>query len=332
MSFWKRDAKPSDTDQVPADDSRGQAAKWTNGSALGSKVVTLVLIGGWLCAPIALYMANGARTVAAAAASAPVVAETDQLTALQQSTGSYAVGFVSAWLSATQSDTSALETYIVDAPTVANAEPFEFRNMAVASVQPAADGVVAVVVAADVKEPAPSADEEPVWARRYFQVAVDARDEQIGAVALPAPVAGPAQTKSTALSYGYQVPMSSKVAQTITAFFGAYLAGMGETEPYVSPTTRIEPISPAPFVSVKPVTFEGDADPSDTPAEGEQVAVLSTVTAENANGQSLTSTYSVVLTARTGRWEVTSIDTSPLINQSTKTPAPTETPANPTTK
>lgn len=307
-----------------------QAARWTNGNLLGTRAITVVVVAVWLCGPLALFVAHGASMTARehATRTAPASA---QLSTLQQASGALAVGFVSSWLSATPTNPGQLQSYLSVTPSTLSQTPFTFRNMAVASVSPqkGGSGLVDVVVAADVQESQLQGGKQTqAWVRRYYQVAVDTTGHQLAVVALPAPVSGPAVTsKQPGLGYGAQLPTTAKASQTVTLFLEAYLAGQGETEPYVSPSTTIPAITPAPYSQITPVAYLADQTPADDPADGATVAVLATVTAQNQVGQQVTATYTLQLRARAGRWEVKALETSPVLaDVADSTAAPTPSP------
>lgn len=321
--------KPRDaTKETPSPKSKApvKTSGWTNGPLLGAKAVSVIVVIGWLCAPAALVVAFAkptSRPVAAVeSAEAP-------LTALQQSAGAFSVGFVGAWLSSTTNDMTALSPYISTTPASVGEQAFDNRNLTVAEIVPA-DGtdLVSVLVSADVYEK-PVADEDPLWVRRYFEVVVDTAGGKLAALGLPAPKAGPTTGKATeGLTFSNQLQGTSPAAETVTLFLTAYLTGQGSTSSYLTPGVQIAPIGPAPYSELAPSTLYANQPPAEDPADGDAIHVQATVALQNANGQAVTATYWLHLTARTGRWEVTDLSaTAP--NQS-ETPAATPAPPTPT--
>lgn len=293
-----------------------QAAKWSNGSALTSKLVSVLVLLAVLCGPLALFIAHGAQV---AAGRRPAVNSSgQQFTASQQSTGAFSIGFVAAWLGASQADSTALSNYVSQIPATLSTTPFAYRNLAVASIQTdTGPNMVTVIVSGDVQDPQLSTDHPVTWPRRYYQVTVQVHGTKLTATGLPAPVAGPAtSTDSPNLGYGTQLPTTDKAGQTVTLFLAAYLSGQGATEPYVSPASTINAIKPAPFTQVTPVSYTADQAPASSPADGDQVQVLATVTLQNAVGQSLTASYALELRARAGRWEIRAIQPAPVLAES----------------
>jgi hypothetical protein len=309
----------------------GQGSRWTGGRALSAKVVGVLLVGGIFCGPAALVFGLS-RGLAVTATNDS--AKNAGLSAVEQSTGSYALAYVGAWLGASKTNPTELQKY-VDASTIQNLTDlaWSYRDAAVVSIAPPAKGNIAtVVIAANVKELTSGTTNDgttETWPRRYFQVAVtvDKSTGDLGVAGLPAPVAAPGKmTRTPELVYIMQLPPDSAAATAVTAFFGAYLAGSGDITRYVSPSTQISAIAPAPYAAVGANDLRVDKVPTGTPADGDRTRVLATVTLTNALEQRLTSTYALTITARADRWEVTSIDPAP--QEKTSTGSTTSTPAS----
>lgn len=338
MGLWSNTPKAPKAPKAGKDDTEktpavGQGSSWTGGRALSAKVVGVLLIGGIVCGPAALvYGFTRGPDVAAADDSG----KTAGLSAVEQSTGSYALAYVGAWLSASKTNSAELQKYL-DASTIQNLtdQAWSYRDAAVVSITPATQSnITTVIVAANVKEFAASTTDDgttETWPRRYFQVAVtvDKSAGDLGVAGLPAPVAAPDKNATAPeLVYITQLPPTSAAASAVTAFLGAYLAGSGDITRYISPSTQISAITPAPYAAVEADELRVDKVPSEQPADGDRTRVLATVTLTNALEQRLTSTYALTLTARADRWEVTSIDPAPQEKTSPgRTTSPTSTPA-----
>lgn len=307
-------------------DTTAQTAQWTNGADLGSRGVTIAIVAALVCGPVAL--AFTALSGGGSSEAATRVVSSEQPSPLQQSAGSFAAGFVGAWLAADRDDSSALDAY-----TTANIElpkaGFQYRDLAVASANTTTDGLAQIVVAANVKDDTVDADKGDQWPRRYFQVTVADGGNKLSAVGLPAPVAGPRHTTDgISLGYGETISTSSAAGKTVNAFLAAYLTGQGDTEPYTAPSKSIPPIDPAPYTSLSVSTLTATTTPSDHPTDGASVNVYATVTVSNSVGQQVTATYPITLRARADRWEVSALGTAPtLSNSDAATPAPSATPA-----
>lgn len=324
--FTRKPAAETSTEPTPAPD-RAQAATWSNGSRLGSKGATILVVALLACGPIALgvAMSNGGPSVAA-----PQAEHTTQASPLQQSAGSYAESYVGAWLSATQDDSTALESYTtINVPQLPQTG-FTYRDIAVASVTTdTGDKLTQVVVAANVKDTTVDAAKGDQWPRRYYQVVVSSRGDKLATIGLPAQVAGPRQsTDAPQTGYGQSISSSSSAGKTVTAFLAAYLTGQGATEPYTAPSTSIAPVDPAPFSDLTVGSIQGVTTPAEHPADGSTVQVYVTVTSSTALDQTSTSTYTLTLRARADRWEVASIGAPPALSGAAdSTPHPTSTPS-----
>lgn len=348
MGIWKREPrapKPQGSDGG-VDRRTGERAPalgstWTNGRALGTHLVTGGLIAAIVCGPVGVVIALARGNDAVAVQSSQ---STGVLPASEQAAGSYAAGYVGAWLSASQDDTTDLARYI-DPSTVQNITrtPWTYRDLSVVSIEPGTGtALTTVVVAANIEEAAPAttAANGPTqtWPRRYFQVAVQITGAgAIAPVGLPAPVAGPAESKKTVdLIYTTPLSPSSTLAQTVTQFLGAYLANSGNITRYTAPGSEINAVRPAPFSSISPTNLLVDQAPADHPTDGARVRVLATVSLTNAANQRLAATYALTLTARSGLWEISSVDAAPT-EQATKsststTPSAPQSPTGGATK
>jgi hypothetical protein len=166
-------------------------------------------------------------------------------------------------------------------------------------------------------------------ALRYFQVPVASAGEHTAgrwaysALSAPAEVAAPTLAPAPALAYGPLQPASpgDARAQTVQQFLTAYLAGStdGGLDRYLSPGTVMQPVTPPPYtaVEVEEIAAAGpDAnDPSATgrvPVDGSRQQVMVTVRATGRDSDRIPLAYAFALTARAGRWEITSLDPAPL--------------------
>lgn len=330
MKIFGRKSTNAAAPAAPAD-GVVESAGFTNGSLLGSKAVTVLVLVAIACGPVAIGM-----LVARGQSSTPVAAftESGELTPLQQATGSFAIGFVGSWLSATKEDSTALETYVTTAPPGLGDIPFEYRNLAVVETVPADDATtVTVMVGADVMEQ--TGEEEPAWIRRYYEVVVDTASDRLAAIGYPAPVVGPQSTAGAAgLGLNTQLASDSPAVETIQLMLAAYLIGQGSTSSYLTPGVNIPAITPAPFTLLNSVSFFAEEQPSPSPVDGETTLVQALVTLQTTEGRTVTAMYFVDLTARAGRWEVTSLSTSQSSStaQVEESPAPTPSSTDDTTE
>ncbi|NGN63191.1 conjugal transfer protein [Streptomyces sp. A7024] len=170
-------------------------------------------------------------------------------------------------------------------------------------------------------------EEDAQPALRYFQVPVQAATQKAGsrayvALALPSEVAAPKQAKTPALAYGQMAPASDQDprVQTARSFLASYLAGQGDLSRYLSPRTRLSPVTPAPYEAVEVEEFAADRQMGEgPPPDGVRMRLLIQATATRGE-QATPLQYALTLTSRAGRWEVTSLDPAPAF---ATTPNPT---------
>ncbi|MFI8930620.1 conjugal transfer protein [Streptomyces sp. NPDC053474] len=158
---------------------------------------------------------------------------------------------------------------------------------------------------------------------RYFQVPLKAA--QVGgtlvAATLPAEVSMPAAQDEAVLAYGpvRSAQASDPAVDTLTAFFGAYLAGHGELARYVSPGTRLAAVRPAPYESVtvdqlRVAGASADDGQVGPPSGRERLRLVVQVRGERADGVAQPLAYALTLAGRDGRWEVAALDATPALN------------------
>lgn len=305
-----------------------KGSSWTHGRQMSGRLLSGALFLAIACGPVALFAA-AARP--AAIASAPTQTQVAGLTSEQQAAGGYALGFVGSWLGATKDAPGDLGSY-VDLASLRqlSAQPWQYRDVSVVSITPVKDTTFTnVVVAANVKELTVSDSSDSsstTWPRRYFQVAVSTGEDTLRVVGLPAQVSAPVQGKTTALVYSQTIASSDPAAETVSAFLGAYLAGSGDLSRFSSPGTEFTAVTPAPYANVNVVELRSDIVPSKTPADGGTVKVLATVSLLSPLEQQLTSTYTLTLTARASRWEVSAIDLAPQATSEQKSASPAPSP------
>ena len=297
---------------APGGDARG-ISQWTGGPALGTKVCTVVLWSLLAAGPMglgaglmALSSAGSARPVTQSAAAGPAAGE-------QVVAGEFAERVVLTWLSATAGQEKQLSALVGAVSWTAPKKAYTAANVTVASAHQVGS-VWSVVVAADVSA------EGQVPVRRFYQVPVSIQEQAgegraVTALTLPAPVAGPSVVAAGRSAYARPVPGDGAVAETVSQFLGAYLAGSGDVSRYVSPAapTAIVAVTPAAYASVdvQDISAATDVDPAAVPSEGAQLKVLVSAEAITSPDQSSAVVYALTLQARAGRWEVFGIDAAP---------------------
>jgi hypothetical protein len=286
-------------------------ASWTGGNTWATRGATVglwtVLLGWPVIAGLVIPEPGSAST----AAPLPVSTVRD---VSEQTAGAQASAYVAAWLSASKTDSAALQRYMSTSGMRLPDQGWAFRDLAVVSVGEATTaGLVPVQVAASVEETSIDTD-VPVtsWQQRYFQVTVQVDGDAVGVVGMPTPVAGPAAPEDAArFGYGASVPSSSAAAATVSSFLAAYLTGNGELSRYTTPGVEFRPITPAPFSAVTVDDVTADTAPAEEPEDGDVLHLVVETTLVAATGQSLAADYALTMTARADRWEVTSLDSTP---------------------
>lgn len=149
---------------------------------------------------------------------------------------------------------------------------------------------------------------------KYFAVPVVAKESAGGAGAFlvtapPAQVAGPSVAASGALQFENRLPSDSELVSSLGEFFGAYLAGVGEVERYLSPDTELAAVADAGYtaVRVEEVSADSELAAGPVPEDGTSVRVQARVTALAAKAEQWPLAYELTMTARSGRWEVAAL-------------------------
>lgn len=286
------------------------------------------VFAAWTCVGL---LAIGATLGAAsflAPKPQPVVQQTG-VSPKQQRAGAEATGFVSAWLSATSTNSDALNRYLGNKPaSIASRNPVEARNLSAASIETASNGSLVVTVSGEVKTnpaataagketPAATASAVPSasagWVQRWWTVALSEQAGGFAVLGLPSPVAGPGQGSAPSLAYQYAA--SPELTKAITDFLAAYAAGIGDVSRYVSPGSGIGAITPAPYTevrvrSVNTVDEVAGGAPKDR-TEARALVVVDLVVGDVQQQ----SQYALKLTARGGQWEVSTVDPAPVLTQ-----------------
>ncbi|MGW2841909.1 conjugal transfer protein [Streptomyces sp. NPDC001493] len=150
---------------------------------------------------------------------------------------------------------------------------------------------------------------------KYFAVPVLASASAGGAGGFtvtgePAQVAGPSTILNGSSRYERRLPSDGEVVTSLEAFFGAYLAGVGEVGRYLSPQTQLTAVSGTGYSAVRVEEVFADSQAADgpVPRDGSRVRVQVRVTALGGESAEWPLSYALTLTARSGRWEVTSLD------------------------
>ncbi len=181
------------------------------------------------------------------------------------------------------------------------------------------------VTVAVTGRPDPTEEEpDPAPHLRYLRIPILVDDAAARVVGLPAIVPAPEPAEQPRLAYTAELTTVDAIAAAAEGFMTSLLLGNGDVARYTTPGTEITPVTPAPYADLtvsSVMAIPTDVDPAEV-TSGEQVEVLVTVAATAGSGTDRLN-YPLLLTARDGRWEVTTIRSSPLLETS-ESELPTE--------
>ncbi|WP_405933694.1 conjugal transfer protein [Streptomyces sp. NBC_00827] len=257
--------------------------------------------------PIALGVAitSTPTTVEAATEAKPTAVHT---TAVAADPAGYAQLFVSTWLRSSADDASTAQARLAQslAPDVELPDPaagVQSTPQAVTAVRSAqrTGGAWSVTVAAQYAD----------GSVRYYAVpvAADRAGASFAVTGAPGVVAGPARAEALTSPYGVSVP-EGDLSSAVGEFLAAHLTGAGEVSRYLAPGVKLSAVSTAPYaaVTVQQVSAVEEASAAEqVPADGTKVRVLAQVEAQDAGGR-WPLAYELALTARSGRWEVSALE------------------------
>ena len=319
----RSDLPPSSGGGDDGGDQPPPVVEWSNGPALVTKAWGVALALALLAGPAALVWTLVRPEPAPVSTSSGAENTTETAAASER-----AVELVETWLRADSNDQQLIAS-LTNAPVgTLPQEGLTIRDSSVAQVEQAADdGVWSVTIGVDVAEPAPNApaagegEEEKValvWVRRYFQVPVlvDRTDTEwsgpdlaVTALALPAPVPGPAAAVDPPnLDYPETISPTTTAGESIAGFLSAMVAGDGEITRYLRPGTAVSAVTPAPYSAVAVMGIKGSHEVTENPADDEGTHALTTVELTRLDGNKTTAQYVLTLVARDGRWEVAGLE------------------------
>ena len=262
-------------------------------------------------AALAVAITSASPTVKAATPPKPTTVRT---TAAASDPAGYAQLFLHAWLRSSADDADSAQARLAQsmAPDVelpdpaADAQPAPPWVTAVRSAQ-RAGGAWSVTVAAQYSD----------GAVRYYAVpvAADRSGASFTVTGTPAVVARPVRATVAKSPYALTVPESDLPA-AVGEFLSAYLTGAGEVDRYLAPHLSLPPLSPAPYTAVmvqQVMAVEEVAAAEQVPADGTKVRVLAQVEARDASGR-WPLAYELALTTRSGRWDVTALESGTALN------------------
>ena len=287
-------------------------------SSLLTKAWSGLLVTALALGPVGAALGGLAWVQMSAQPAAVQAASSTDRSGEQAMAGEFGQRVVVAWLTSTQDQPWALLALCKDASLAGlPAEAYQVRDVTVADIVWTGH-LWSVTVAATVTDVRQTA-------RRYFQVPVQVASGSVSVVMLPSPVAAP-RVNLASTNYQVQLATSSPPGATVGQFLTAYLSGSGDLSRYLTPGVAMDPISPAPYTTVRLTDLRAatDIDVAKTPADGQQLRVLVIASAAVTQRQSSPVAYALTLRARAGRWEIFSIDQAPdgAISAATAAPIP----------
>lgn len=155
-------------------------------------------------------------------------------------------------------------------------------------------------------------------ARRYFLAPVVVTPAGVRAAMLPAEVAAPASDITVDLGYRYRLSPQTPVVVSAAEFLSAMLTGVGDVSRYLTPGVTVTAVSPPPYRAVTIGTALSSVDLSATDrqaplVDGEVVRLLVTTSQKTNTADAVPGQFALTMTSRGGRWEVSGLDSSPLL-------------------
>ncbi|MDF1595735.1 MAG: conjugal transfer protein [Acidimicrobiia bacterium] len=221
--------------------------------------------------------------------------------------------FIASYVAAGAESSGGAESILgADSPTSVQDGAWSATSTVSLGAQEVAPGYYAVTVAAEVvahvTEPGRAPATVPTGTR-FFAVGVAETRNGWTATGLPSLISAPPNVEAPALLVDRLdgLDVEPAVAELLAEFFAAYLASEGDLTRYVAPALEIVAVQPPPFVEIE-VAAAGSAEPSDgvTP-----ISVL--VRGTDSDGRAQLLEYSLMVSQRDGRWEVSDLLPAPLL-------------------
>jgi len=223
----------------------------------------------------------------------------------------FARDYVSTYLSAKVGDEEQLARYVtvkdLQLPPVGAA--FTDTDVAFAKQVSVTDDGVAVwtVTVSGLVNGNTAADAQ----RTFYRVPVAVYNGAPRAAGLPMQVAPPAVGVDLRLGYRNAVSLKSPLAQTAAGFVTAYLTGGEDFSRFVTADSRETPIIPAPYMRVEVISVGANVGSDGNNATQAEVYVKVAARTKNYTLTSLA--YPLSMRTVEGRWQVVSINATPLL-------------------
>ncbi|MGW1616394.1 conjugal transfer protein [Streptomyces sp. NPDC002285] len=281
-----------------------------------SRLAVWTVIGA---GPIALGVALASTPTTVHAADPPKPSAAVRTTAATAADpAGYAQLFIHAWLRSSADDATSAQSRLAQsmAPNVELPDPAaaaQSTPTSVTAVRTAqrTGGAWSVTVAAQHAD----------GRLRYYAVpiAADRAGNSFAVTGTPAVVAGPETAEVPKSAYGVRVP-ESDLSAAVGQFLTAYLTGAGEVARYLTPGVSLSPISPAPYTAItmqQVSAVEEAAAAEQVPADGTKVRVLAQAEARDTGGR-WPLAYELTLTARSGRWDISALESGTTLDGSAR--------------
>lgn len=223
----------------------------------------------------------------------------------------FARDYVTAYLSAKAGDEKKLARYVTaqDLQLPPVGATFDDSDVAFAKqVSVTSDGVaVWTVTVSGLVNGATAAAPQ----RTFYRVPVSVYNGAPRAAGLPMQVAAPGVGVDLRLGYRNQVSLDSPLAQTALGFVTTYLTGGGDFTRYVTADCAETPIQPAPYTKVDAVSVTANVGGDGASATAAQVYVK--VAARTKNFTLTQLAYPLTMRTVEGRWQVSAINATPLL-------------------
>lgn len=241
-------------------------------------------------------------------------------TVIADNAAAYAQGYLTSYLGANKDNSKELAAYIgEDAASRAVqkvASAVEFRNPVVASVEKTRYDYYSTKIQVEQKQVTKAqvnGEEKEVtsWDVHWYKVVVAADSNgKYTPVGFPS-ATNPPSTNQNTTEYPFSVT-NTEVTGAVGDFGKAYLAETGDINRYISPEATISAIKPAPYTEVALINLTGlkNLDGA-VPADGTKEYVLAQYEVTDQGGNVRNQTYPLEITARGGRWEISTIERSP---------------------
>ncbi|MGW6248020.1 conjugal transfer protein [Streptomyces roseolus] len=305
-------------------ESRSAAAR-PRVTQLRGRRALLVRLGVWAAlaaGPVALLHAVGSPAPVAvkpAAASRPTAVQPTAVVAGEAGPAGFAETVIGLWLECgtAAEPSAALAQLRLLAPGVRaprwDRHPLVALQVAAVRTVRAENGGWAVTVAARLADAVAGVPaEQSARGLRFFMVPVTETGtgaDRVFVAGAPMEISGPQDGRAPVSPYTARVD-DPALTDTVHGFLSAFLGAGGGAERYLAPGTALARPETR-FTGVESLQVLAQGRPPAVGQEGATTRVRAEVTATDSAGREWPMAYAITLTARGGRWEIASLDTTP---------------------